>query len=50
MSLYVLQEFHKGLSELEGQLDELEGMGLLLASDCVREDKDIILQRTNDLR
>ena len=38
------------MSELESKLDELEGLGLLLASDCVSEDKDVILQRTNDLR
>ena len=45
-----LQEYHKGLSELEGQLDELEGLGMLLASGCVSEDKEIIVQRTKDLR
>ena len=47
---FCLQEYHKGLSELEGQLDELEGLGMLLASGCVSEDKEIIVQRTKDLR
>ena len=47
---FCLQEYHKGLGELEGQLDELEGLGMLLASGCVSEDKEIIVQRTKDLR
>ena len=38
------------MAELEGQLDGLEGLGLLLASNCVAEDKEVILQRTSDLR
>ena len=38
------------MGELEGQLDGLEGLGLLLASNCVAEDKEVILQRTSDLR
>ena len=31
-------------------MDGLEGLGLLLASNCVAEDKEVILQRTSDLR
>ena len=50
MSLLCVQEYHKGLSELESQLDEMEGLGLLLASGCVSDDKEVILQRTKDLR
>ena len=29
------------MAELEGQLDGLEGLGLLLASNCVAEDKEV---------
>ncbi len=38
------------LAEVEGRLNELEGLGLLLTSDCVTGDKDVVLQRMADLR
>ena len=44
------QEFLKGVAELEGQLDTLEGLGMLLAGGCVAEDKEVILQRASELR
>ena len=31
-------------------MDGLEGLGLLLSSNCVAEDKEVILQRTSNLR
>ena len=37
------------MAELEGELDSMEGLGLLLAGGCVDEDK-VVLTRTNDLR
>ncbi|CAI8055159.1 Dystonin, partial [Geodia barretti] len=44
------KEFLKGVAELEGQLDTLEGLGLLLAGGCMPDDKEVILQRTSDMR
>ena len=38
------------MAELEGELDSMEGLGLLLAGGCVDEDKEVVLTRTNDLR
>ena len=50
VSLLCVQEFLKSVAELEGHLDSLEGLGLLLAGGCVAEDKEVILKRSRELR
>ena len=45
-----VQEFLKSVAEMEGQLDGMEGLGLLLAGGCVTADKEVILKRTSELR
>ena len=45
-----MQEYQKSLGELQGQLDEVEGMGQLLASGCVHDDKEAIMEKINELR
>jgi len=40
LSFSCAQEYQKSLTELEGQLDDLEGLGQLLASECVSADRE----------
>lgn len=38
------------MSELDGEVEELEGWGQLLIKECVSPDGDVIQQKLNDLK
>ena len=49
--MYVcIQEHLKALSELETELEEMDGWGQLLIKECVSPDGQVIQQRIDDLK
>ena len=48
--MLLTQDHLKNLSFLEGELDELDGLGQLLCRECVKPDGKVIQQRIEELR